>query len=460
VKLAILGGGGFRVPLVYGAVLRDLSSSRVDVVTLYDVAPGRLEAIGHVIRQMAHAQATKGRPAKGLAAKGPGIAPAVETTTDLDQALDGADFVFSAIRVGGLEGRTTDERVALDLGILGQETTGPGGLAYGMRTVPVAIHIAERIARVCPQAWVINFTNPAGMITEAMQQVLGERVVGICDTPAGLGRRAAQALGHDLDLTSVDYVGLNHLGWLRALRHEGRDVLPDLIGDAQLLTTIEEGRLFGPEWIQMLGCLPNEYLYYYYFTRDAVASIRGDAQTRGEFLLDQQRAFYEAVGTHPAAALHEWRRVREQRDATYMRESRAEHETRDVADILGGGYEGVALSIMGAIVRNERSTLILNVRNGSAVPGLPPEAVVEVPCTVDGDGPQPLATLPLAGHQLGLVQQVKAVEQLTIQAARSRSAPLALKAFALHPLVDSVNTAKVLLQGYRDRHPDLGALLG
>jgi 6-phospho-beta-glucosidase len=449
VKLAILGGGGFRVPLVYGAVLRDLSSSRVDVVSLYDVAPDRLEAIGQVTRQMAQEQA----------AKGPGIAPVVETTTSLDQALDGADFVFSAIRVGGLEGRTTDERVALDLGILGQETTGPGGLAYGMRTVPVAIHVAERIAQICPKAWVINFTNPAGMITEAMQQVLGDRVVGICDTPIGLGRRAARALGHDPARTSFDYVGLNHLGWLRAVGHDGRDVLPDLIGDAQLLATIEEGRLFGAEWIQLLGALPNEYLYYYYFTRDAVASIRGSAQTRGEFLLDQQRAFYDAVGTRPAAALHEWRRVREERDATYMKESRAEQESRDAADIEGGGYEGVALAIMGAIARNARSTMILNVRNGSAVPGLPPEAVVEVPCTVDADGPHPLATLPLAGHQLGLVQQVKAVEQLTIEAARGRSAPLALKAFALHPLVDSVSTARVLLQGYRDRHPDLAQLL-
>ncbi len=444
-KLAILGGGGFRVPLVYGAVLRDVSRPRVDRVCLYDVVPDRLEAICQVLRQMAD---------------GHDDAPAVEATTDLDQALEGADFVFSAIRVGGLEGRTADERVALDLGVLGQETTGPGGLAYGLRTVPVAIHIAERVAAICPGAWVINFTNPAGMITEAMQQVLGERVVGICDSPIGMGRRAARALGHDPDQASFDYVGLNHLGWLRALGHDGRDVLPDLIGDAQLLTTIEEGRLFGPEWIQLLGCLPNEYLYYYYFTRDAVASIRGDAQTRGEFLLDQQRAFYDAVVARPDSALHEWRRVREERDATYMKESRAELETRDAADIEGGGYEGVALAIMGAIARNERSTMILNVRNGSAVPGLPPDAVVEVPCTVDADGPHPLAILPLAGHQLGLVQQVKAVEQLTIEAARSRSAPLALKAFALHPLVDSVSTARVLLKGYRDRHPDLAQLLG
>ncbi|MDX3000141.1 6-phospho-beta-glucosidase [Kribbella solani] len=443
-KLAILGGGGFRVPLVYGAVMRDRGGQRVDQVCLYDVVPERLEAIGEVLRQLAAEQPD---------------APKVEVTTDLDVALDGADFIFSAIRVGGLPGRTADERVALDLGLLGQETTGPGGLAYGLRTVPAAMHVAERVAAICPQAWVINFTNPAGMITEAMQRVLGNRVIGICDSPIGLGRRAAHALGHDPDRASLGYVGLNHLGWLNELGYDGRDVLPDLIANDALLGTIEEGRLFGAEWIQTLGSIPNEYLYYYYFTRDAVASIRGSAETRGEFLLNQQRAFYDAVAADPAAALGRWRAVREERDSTYMKETREASEARDAADVAGGGYEGVAVAIMAAIARNERSTMILNVRNGSTVPGLPADAVVEVPCTVDADGPHPLATSPLAGHQLGLVQQVKAVEQLTITAALEHSPRLALEALALHPLVDSVTTARTLLSNYRSRHADLDELL-
>jgi len=445
VKLAILGGGGFRVPLVYGALLRDTSEQRVDRVSLYDVDEARLAAVGHVLAQMGDGD--------------PG-APVVSATTDLDTALADADFVFSAIRVGGLAGRTNDERVALDLGLLGQETTGPGGLAYGLRTVPVAVEVAERVKALAPRAWVINFTNPAGMITEAMQRVLGERVVGICDSPIGLGRRAARALGHDPDRTSLDYVGLNHLGWLRGLSHDGRDVLPDLIGDDTLLSGIEEGRVFGADWIRSLGAVPNEYLYYYYFTRDAVASIRGSAQTRGEFLLDQQRGFYEAVAADPSKALGEWHRVRRERDASYMKEARThEDEERDAADVEGGGYEGVALAIMAAIARNERAAMILNVRNGTTLPGLPPEAVVEVPCTVDADGPHPLTARPLAGAMLGLVQQVKAVEQLTIEASLTRSVRLAVQALALHPLVDSVTTARVLLEGYRARIPEIDALL-
>ncbi|MEO7059263.1 MAG: 6-phospho-beta-glucosidase, partial [Lapillicoccus sp.] len=250
-KLAILGGGGFRVPLVYGALLRDQSERRVDTITLHDVDTERLAAIGHVLAQMAGASSSEVPP------------PTVATTTDLDDAVRDADFVFSAIRVGGLSGRTADERVALDLGVLGQETTGPGGLAYGLRTVPVAVTVAERVRALAPNAWVINFTNPAGMITEAMQAVLGPRVIGICDSPIGLGRRAARALGLDPAQTTFGYAGLNHLGWLRTLTHGGVDVLPHLLADPERLLRTEEGRLFGPEWLATVGAIPNEYLYYY-----------------------------------------------------------------------------------------------------------------------------------------------------------------------------------------------------
>lgn len=438
-RLTILGGGGFRVPLVYGALLRAEhlgGRPRIDEVALYDVHPDRLDAIARVLGQLAD---------------GVPDAPRVTTTTDLDTALAGARFVFSAIRVGGLHGRTVDEHVALDLGVLGQETTGPGGIAYGLRTVPVAVEIAERVREVCPDAWVINFTNPAGMITEAMQGVLGDRVVGICDSPIGLGKRAARALGLDPDETFTDYVGLNHLGWLRGLVHDGTDVLPRLLADDRALQTVEEARLFGPDWVRALGCLPNEYLYYFYFNREAVATIRAQPATRGDFLLAQQTRFYETVAARPDRALDEWQRVRRERDETYMADERSEAQTgeRDAVDLEGGGYEGVALGFMGAMMRGETTRMILDVRNGSAVPGLPPEAVVEVPCHVDGSGPRPLATRPLEGHQLGLLQQVKAVEQLTIEAALTGSTATAVSAFALHPLVDSVATAKRLLEGYR-----------
>lgn len=440
-RLAVLGGGGFRTPLVYGALLGDTHERRVDEVRLFDVDGSRLAAIGRVLAEMAAAQADP---------------PRVVTTTSLDEALEGADFVFSAIRVGGLEGRTADERVALELGLLGQETTGPGGLSYGLRTVPVALHVAERVRVLAPDAWVINFTNPAGMVTEAMQGVLGDRVVGICDSPVALARRAARALGLDPGTTEVDYAGLNHLGWLQGLRHDGRDVLPDLLADDRLLGSMEEARLLGLDWVRTLGALPNEYLYYFYFTRDAVRSISAAGRTRGEYLLDQQRDFYEriAASEHPH---REWDRVRLERNATYMAEARGDDERPD-EDVEGGGYEGVALALMAAIARGEPATLVLDVRNAGTLPGLPDDAVVEVPCVVDASGPRTLPVSPLTGHRLGLVQQVKEVDRLVVEAARTGSVDRAVEAFALHPLVDSVTVARELLAGYRARIPEVDAV--
>ncbi|OLT14634.1 6-phospho-beta-glucosidase [Pseudonocardia sp. CNS-139] len=428
-RLTILGGGGFRVPLVYRALA---AGSPVTEVVLHDVAPARLAAIGAVLAEMA-----------ALARRD---APAVRTTTDLDAALAGARFVFSAMRVGGLAGRTVDERVALDHGLLGQETTGPGGIAYGLRTVPVAVRVAERVAALAPDAWVVNFTNPAGMITEAMQRVLGDRVVGICDSPAGLVHRAARALGVPPDGLAVDYVGLNHLGWLRALRVDGVDLLPRLLADDAALATVEEVRLVGADWVRALGALPNEYLYYFYRAREAVAAIRAAPSTRGEFLLAQQERFYAGHGD----ALRRWTAVREERDATYMAEGRAASGAgeRAVEDVAAGGYEGVALDLVAALSGGPARAMILDVRNGSTVPGLPPEAVVEVPCLAGPHGVTPLATAPLTGAMLGLVQQVKAVEQDTIEAALTGSSALALRAFAQHPLVDSVAVAQDLLAAY------------
>lgn len=443
-KLTILGGGGFRVPLVYGALLGDRAEGRVTQVVLHDLDAGRLSAVTRVLAEQA---------------AGDPDAPEVTATTDLDEALRGADFVFSAIRVGGLEGRAADERVALDEGVLGQETVGAGGIAYGLRTVPVAVDIARRVARLAPDAWVINFTNPAGLVTEAMSRHLGDRVIGICDSPVGLGRRIAQVLGANPREAWIDYVGLNHLGWVRGLRVAGRDELPRLLADQELLGSFEEGKLFGPEWLQSLGAIPNEYLHYYYFNREAVRAYQQVEKTRGAFLRDQQAAFYDEMKRPDAAALTAWDRTRAEREATYMAENRdvADAGERD-ADDLSGGYEKVALALMRAIARDERTTLILNVRNRGTLSVLDAEAVIEVPCHVDANGAHPVAVDPLPDHATGLVCAVKAVEREVLSTAESGSRTTAVKAFALHPLVDSVNVARRLVDGYTSVHPGLAYL--
>ncbi|MFD4475620.1 6-phospho-beta-glucosidase [Streptomyces sp. NPDC058471] len=446
-KLVILGGGGFRVPLVYGALLGDHAEGRVTEVVLHDLDAGRLGAVARVLAEQA---------------AGVPDAPAVTATTDLDEALRGADFVFSAIRVGGLEGRAADERVALAEGVLGQETVGAGGIAYGLRTVPVAVDIARRVRRLAPDAWVINFTNPAGLVTEAMSRHIGDRVIGICDSPVGLGRRVARMLGGNPDEAFIDYVGLNHLGWLRGLRIAGRDELPRLLGDAQLLGSFEEGRLFGAEWLQSLGAIPNEYLHYYYFNREAVRAYQEAEQTRGAFLRDQQARFYEQLSRDEevSSALKAWDATRAEREATYMAENReaAGVGEREAEDLESGGYEKVALALMRAIARDERTTLILNVRNRTTLSALDADAVIEVPCSVDANGAHPMAVDPLPGHATGLVCAVKAVEREILSAAESGSRATAVKAFALHPLVDSVEVARRLVEGYREVHPGLAYL--
>lgn len=436
-RLVILGGGGFRVPLVYRALLADAGApGACHELVLHDTDTVRLRVVASV-----------------LAAQAAGVpgAPAVRIAHGLDDALRGADFVFSAIRVGGTAGRVGDERVPLAEGVLGQETVGAGGVLYGLRTLPVAVAVAERVKALAPDAWVINFTNPAGMVTEAMARVLGERVLGICDSPVGLVRRAARAAGADPDSPAFryDYVGLNHLGWLRRMSDGGPDLLPGLLADPVALDSFEEGKLFGAPWLAALGSLPNEYLHYYYFEREALAAVRSATATRGEFLDRQQGAFFAsaAAAERPGEAYTLWDRTRLEREETYMAENRAATGgwQRDPHDLDGGGYDRVALALMRAIARDERTTLILNVPNGATVAALDAEAIIEVPCEVGAFGARPLPVAPPTEHQAGLMLTLKAVERSAIEAAASGSRAAALRALALHPLVDSAAVAGRIL---------------
>jgi 6-phospho-beta-glucosidase len=424
-KLVVAGGGGFRVPLVYGALLeRGLA---VDELVLYDLDEARLRRVSAVL-------------------DGLGGELRYRTTTDRDDALEGADFVFAAIRPGGLAGRVVDEAVPLELGVLGQETTGPGGICFALRTIPAMVELGEAMAERAPRGWLVSFTNPAGMVTEALRPVLGDRVVGICDTPSGLCRRVARALGRRREELWFDYYGLNHLGWLGGVRDGGHDLLPALLADDAALESIEEGRLFGAEWLRTLGAIPNEYLYYFYFTAEAVAGMRAGA--RGELLERAQSEFYAGDGDRDALAA--WRATRDERERTYMAEAGVERDEEP-----GGGYEGEAMAVVEAIAGDTRAVLILNTANRGALRCLGDDSVVEVPCVVDATGAHPVAVGEVPGHQAALIGAVKAVEEATIAAALQRSSRLAVEALALHPLVPSVGLAREIFAGYRARMPEL-----
>jgi 6-phospho-beta-glucosidase len=437
VKLTIVGGGGFRVPLVYRALLARADVG-IDVLALHDADPQRLSVITRVLKDL----------------RGPdGTGPSIEPSTDLRESLTGTDFVFCAVRVGGAAGRVSDERIALAHGALGQETIGPGGLAYGLRTVPEMVRIATVIADTVPRAWVINFTNPVGIVTEAMTAVLGDRVIGICDSPIALTRRVANALGRPPESMSFDYVGLNHLGWLLAARFGGTDLLPELLVDDVRLRTIEEGVLFGPDLLRSLGAIPNEYLHYFYDRESAVRSALASSKTRGEEIAADQERFYDAVsalGADGAGAADLWLAARRARDAGYLREARqaAGAGERSAEDLESGGYEQVALDLMAAIALDRPSTQILGVRNRGAVRALDDDAVVEVPCAVGAGGAAPLAIGDVPVHCAGLMLQVKATERDVIRAATRGDRRAFHRALATHPVVGSLAAARQLTDDY------------
>lgn len=456
-RLLIAGGGGFRVPLIYRALVSGRFAGMVSELVLYDVDPARLQAVTAVLHSMPG---------------GPDARVPVHATTNLPQALADAGMVFAAIRPGGTSGRVADEKVAQDLGLLGQETTGAGGISYALRTIPHMLNLAQLMKQHCPDAWLVNFTNPAGMVTEALLPVLGRKVVGICDSAGGLVQRAARAAGAPLPegrLDGVGYYGLNHLGWLYRLESNGQDLLPRLLADPLALAAFEEGRLFPQPFLAELGALPNEYLYYYYQRDAAREAMHTMARTRGETIHSQQEELYPRLAAGGADAFRLWEEARRSREEGYLAEARTQGAQRDEADLAGGGYERVALAAMRALSGTGDTQLILNTRNSPvpdtaaarpaapepAIPGLPADAVVEVPCTVTADGALPLPQQAPPEPQLGLLRQVKEVERLTVRAAVEGDREAALAAFAGHPLVDSEALAQALLDGYEREFPAL-----
>jgi 6-phospho-beta-glucosidase len=440
-KLAVLGGGGFRTPAIYRALADGSTRTRYDAVVLYDVNPARLDRIGAVLAGLDERL---------------GSEVAVTTTTRLDEAVDGADVIYCAIRVGGIEGRLLDETAALAEGVIGQETTGAGGITFALRTVPVVTQIAEVVARRAPDARFINFTNPVGLVTEAAQRVLGDRVIGICDAPQGLCGRVAAALDRDPDALWFDYFGINHLGWLRGVLEDGRDLLPGLLADDERVASFEEGQLFGREWLRSVGMVPNEYLYYYDFAAEALSGMQS-GRVRAEFLQHQQEAFYAGGGT-PAEALEAWETTLEAREGSYMEEAWTGRDDalRDVAASREtGGYGRLSLDLIDALHGDGHRVMILNVANRSSLPFLDADAVVEVPCIVGRGGVVPVAIGPVPMAAEALIVSVRAAERVAIEAALSGSRPLAIRALALHPLVRSVETATRILDRHLASQPSL-----
>jgi 6-phospho-beta-glucosidase len=455
-KIAVIGAAGVRTPLIVQAMARRQERLGLDELSLMDIDGQRLELIGSVI-DAAIAQAGAGRPLNFH----------ITRTTDPRQALQSADYVITTFRVGGIESRVIDERVPLSYGVLGQETTGPGGFAMGLRSIPVILDYVQLMRQVCPQAWLINFANPAGMLAEAVWRIAQwERVVGICDAPSGMARVAAALAGAPVDEVYLDYFGLNHLGWLRSVRYAGQDLVPQFLQTFQQVGELP-GLPFDGQFLATLGMIPNEYLYYYYSASQAVQNILAAGQTRGERIAVYNRQLFDDLrrlkaASDPAGMLSCYQAYLDERGRTYMAdETGSSHDPSQLkaglADqiargLSGEGYAGVALDLIEALSGGQPRLMVLNIPNRDAIHGMGSDDVVEIPAYAGHDLLHPLAVGSVPSHPLGLMQQVKVYEQLAIQAAVQGSYALALQALVVHPLVHDYARAKAILEGYIAAH--------
>jgi 6-phospho-beta-glucosidase len=454
-KLAILGGGGVRMPAFVRALLSG-GANMFDEISLFEPDPFRRQTTARLAVELA---AFLGHP---------GV---VSVTADAEEAFTDASFVFSAIRVGGDQGRVIDEEVALGRGLVGQETTGPGGAAMALRTIPVVLSYCESLARCSPRAVLINFTNPAGIITQAISLHGGVRAVGVCDTPSGTLERLGAFLGATQETVSFQYSGLNHLGWISSFSVEGQERIGELIRRYEELQRFDHRfAAFDADMVRRVGAVPTEYVFYYYDPHRYVEGVARAGSSRGQDVLRLNEELLGGIARSfekgdVEDAWSTYSLLMGVRRDTYMRtdtegdnqqaQARSHRAAGAPASLAGtevGGYEGVALRVIAGLTSRQPAEVIVNIRNGSAVSFLEADDVVEVPAFVGGGGLQPLAGGALPRSAQGLVTQVKEYERTLVEAAVTGDAGLAELALSLNPLVPGISVARDLLADYRLRH--------
>jgi len=457
VKLAVLGGGGVRMPAFVRAVLSASGAGPVgsgalfDRITLFE--PDRLRR-----ETMCRLAETAAGALQGGAA--------VQATTDIEEALSGADFVFSAMRVGGDRARVIDERVALRRGLVGQETTGAGGAAMALRTIPVVLAYSHVLERCAPGAVLINFTNPAGTITQAISSHSDVRVFGVCDTPSAAVDSLVGFFGVERSRVGYSYAGLNHLGWVTSFLIDGEERMEEILRRYEELQHFDDAfAALDAAVVRRVGAVPTEYLFYYYDSQRYVGNIGVAGTSRGEDVLRMNQELLANVGgaLHRGDTAGAWSAYTSGlglRQGTYMAvDTGFRRELRSAAGAAGpagrahlGGYEAVALSIINGLGSAEVSEVIVNTRNGSSLEFLDQDDIVEVPALVSDRGVAPKTSGALARSAVGLVCQVKEYERALIDAAVSGDAGLAAVALSMHPLVPGVSAARDLLDDYRREH--------
>ena len=403
VKVSVVGGGSTYTPELVEGLATRADRLPVDELMLLDPDPLRLEVVGALAGRMLDRVGWGGR---------------LVLTDRREEALEGADFVIVQLRIGGQAARLSDETIPGRFGAIGQETTGAGGFAKALRTVPVVLELAEETARCgAPGAWFVDFTNPTGLVTQALLD-RGHRAVGLCNVAISLQRRLAARFEVEPDRVGLDHVGLNHLTWERAVTVDGVDRMDAILEDPSSYPGADE---FPPELVRALRAIPSPYLHYYYFPSEVLEHQRTH-RSRAEEVMEIEAGLLELY-----------------RDPTL------DEKPKLLEERGGAFYSEAAAALVASLHAGTGDVQVVNVRNGGAIPGLPDDDVVEVPARVDREGAHPVATSPLAQEMLGIVQHAKAYERLTIDAAMTGDRTAARTALLANPLVGDYSVAAPLL---------------
>ncbi|MCL4561989.1 MAG: 6-phospho-beta-glucosidase [Chloroflexi bacterium] len=416
-KLTVVGGGSTYTPELLSGFIEHREKLAVDRISLFDINRERLETVGGLVSRMLQRAELDTR---------------LELTQNRTGALEGADFIVSQIRVGLMPARILDERIPFSHGVLGQETVGAGGLFNAFRTIPVSLEIAREAARYAPDAWYLNFTNPSGIITEALLNHSElKRVAGLCNVPINAQRAVAELLNVPSQKVWLDWIGLNHLGWIRGIYVDGRDRLPEVIErlSQQLSDEASERFPFESRLLHDLGLLPTYYLRYYYATQNAISEVQKAGKTRGEVVLDIER---DLLGRYadPNQVI----------------------KPEELKQRGGAYYSEAAIRLILSLLSDRRDVQILITRNNGAIQGLPDHVSVEVPSIVGAHGISPLSCGKPPAQVKHLLESVKASESLAVEAGVSGSRRKAVMALVANPLVPGFELAERLTDELLEAH--------
>lgn len=444
-KLSVIGGCGSRSLMLAKSLAKQAEELHITDVVFMDTDEERVKILGSMVREAFFR-----------------IAPSVrfQCTADEKTAVEQADFIITTIRAGQEKSRIIDERVALKHGVIGQETTGCGGFAMALRSIPTLLHYCELIKQYAnPDVMVFNFTNPAGLVTQALRDQGYSFVYGICDAPSGFLRQVLALYGSESGEFSVHLAGLNHLSYFTSIQKGGRDLLPEILENPRLYEQTDM-RYFEPELAGHMGCLLNEYLYYYYYREKALSNMEKTGETRGERIKRINDHMLEELGQYDAAVDFE-KMLDIYSSHTYERESNyMQGETalsRDEACIPKfdlytrdeGGYAGVALALMRAKLTGEKGEMILCLPNHGTLDWLEEKDVIEVSCEISKEGAKPKRgpyDLPESAREL--IRTVKYYERTAAKAIVEQNTKKAVEALMVHPLVNSYSLAKDILKEY------------